>query len=142
MGLMNNGSGKTKVLDFSEVKDNFRLLDEGIYNAKIMELKEQESKNGNDMYVAEIHVDDNEGGHVIVKDYISLKPEALFKLKNLILAAIPEKKEELKGKIEFDPQDVVEVPIRVQIVHNEYNGNKYNNIKSYVAADSNSGGLI
>jgi hypothetical protein len=141
MGLLNNDS-KTKTVDFSQVKDNFEPLPEGIYNAEITGVEEKESSTGNPMYVWEIEVDNKDGGTAKVKDFMSLTEAALWRLKELVLATGIATKEDLKGSYDFDPNEVMEIPIKVQLEVSEYNGYRNNKVKHFLKSDSDKQGLV
>lgn len=128
-----NGGGET--LDFSKALGLYRDIPEGIYEAKIVGVKKKISKAGNDMYVWDIEIDPEDGSGKVRTTVYTVIPDAIFKIREILLAINPDKEDELKGEFIFHPEDYVDCLVRVETGIKEYNNNLSTTVKHFLKSD-------
>lgn len=128
-----NGGGET--LDFSKALGLYRDIPEGIYEAKIVGVKKKISKAGNDMYVWDIEIDPEDGSGKVRTTVYTVIPDAVFKIREILLAINPDKEEELKGEFVFHPEDYTDCLVRVETGIKEYNNNLSTTVKHFLKSD-------
>lgn len=126
---MSKTKASKKALDFSDVKDGSIFstthLEEGDYSAKIIQVEDRESKDGEDMWVFAIQLNDRKSA--VYPFYCKLVENQLWKLRNLLIAA---GKSVPKKRVAVDPNSIVGKAIGVTLEDDEYEGR----LKSSIAA--------
>lgn len=115
-------------VDLSEVEVSRKAIPEGTYEVVVNEAKTANSREGNPMIAFEFEV--AEGAHKGAKLYenCSLQPQALFKLKSVLLALgmdIPNK------AFDLNLRDLVGLTCEVEVGHEVYEGKKRARILQY-----------
>lgn len=123
------GRGSSSVnVDLSGVEASRKAIPEGTYEVVVNEAKTANSREGNPMIAFEFEV--TEGAHKGAKLYenCSLQPQALFKLKSVLLALgmdIPNK------AFDLNLRDLVGLTCEVEVGHEVYEGKKRARILQY-----------
>lgn len=120
-------SGSVNV-DLSGVEASRKAIPEGTYEVVVNEAIQKDSRDGNPMIAFEFEV--AEGAHKGAKLYenCSLQPQALFKLKSVLLALgmdIPNK------AFDLNLRDLVGLTCEVEVGHEVYEGKKRARILQY-----------
>lgn len=113
-------------LDFSNVQGNV-VLEEGLYNLTIEEVKQTVSSTGKDMLV--IRYREEETKTAIFENYV-LEESCLWKLKELLTAVGLE----TDGICSLDTEQLVGLMVKAKVVKTQYNGQDRNNIKKVYGA--------
>lgn len=132
MATKNNrrGRGGSFVnLDLSGVEVSRKAIPEGTYAVVVNKAELTKSREGNNMIKLEFEV--TEGPHKGAKlfENCSLQPQALFKLKGVMLALgmdIP------NGSFDLDTNDLVGLNCEVEVGHETYEGKKRARILEYI----------
>lgn len=123
------GRGSSSVnVDLSGVEASRKAIPEGTYEVVVNEATQKNSRDGNPMIAFEFEV--TEGAHKGAKLYenCSLQPQALFKLKSVLLALgmdIPNK------AFDLNLRDLVGLTCEVEVGHEVYEGKKRARILQY-----------
>lgn len=120
-------AGKGMLLDFSGVKDS-PIPDEGEHTGTIKKSEAGVSKTEQPVLRLEIELDDGQE----VYDYISLQPQALFKLRALMQATGMEDPAGQKMSVDFSKFRGKRVGLVIK--HELYNHRPYAKVAQYVAA--------
>lgn len=132
------GRGSSSVnVDLSGVEASRKAIPEGTYEVVVNEAKTANSREGNPMIAFEFEV--TEGAHKGAKLYenCSLQPQALFKLKSVLLALgmdIPNK------AFDLNLRDLVGLTCEVEVGHEVYEGKKRARILQYNDPEDTSDG--
>lgn len=124
-----NGRSSSSVnVDLSGVEASRKAIPEGTYEVVVNEATQKNSRDGNPMIAFEFEV--AEGAHKGAKLYenCSLQPQALFKLKSVLLALgmnIPNK------AFDLNLRDLVGLTCEVEVGHEVYGGKKRARILQY-----------
>ena len=124
-----NGRSSSSVnVDLSGVEASRKAIPEGTYEVVVNEATQKNSRDGNPMIAFEFEV--AEGAHKGAKLYenCSLQPQALFKLKSVLLALgmdIPNK------AFDLNLRDLVGLTCEVEVGHEVYEGKKRARILQY-----------
>lgn len=124
-----NGRSSSSVnVDLSGVEVSRKAIPEGTYEVVVNEATQKNSRDGNPMIAFEFEV--AEGAHKGAKLYenCSLQPQALFKLKSVLLALgmnIPNK------AFDLNLRDLVGLTCEVEVGHEVYEGKKRARILQY-----------
>ena len=124
-----NGRSSSSVnVDLSGVEASRKAIPEGTYEVVVNEATQKNSRDGNPMIAFEFEVAD--GAHKGAKLYenCSLQPQALFKLKSVLLALgmdIPNK------AFDLNLRDLVGLTCEVEVGHEVYEGKKRARILQY-----------
>lgn len=115
-------------VDLSGVEASRKAIPEGTYEVVVNEATQKNSRDGNPMIAFEFEV--AEGAHKGAKLYenCSLQPQALFKLKSVLLALgmeIPNK------AFDLNLRDLVGLTCEVEVGHEVYEGKKRARILQY-----------
>lgn len=115
-------------VDLSGVEASRKAIPEGTYEVVVNEATQKDSRDGNPMIALEFEV--TEGAHKGAKLYenCSLQPQALFKLKSVLLALgmdIPNK------AFDLNLRDLVGLTCEVEVGHEVYEGKKRARILQY-----------
>lgn len=115
-------------VDLSGVEASRKTIPEGTYEVVVNEAIQKDSRDGNPMIAFEFEV--TEGAHKGAKLYenCSLQPQALFKLKSVLLALgmdIPNK------AFDLNLRDLVGLTCEVEVGHEVYEGKKRARILQY-----------
>ena len=115
-------------VDLSGVETSRKAIPEGTYEVVVNEAIQKDSRDGNPMIAFEFEV--TEGAHKGAKLYenCSLQPQALFKLKSVLLALgmdIPNK------AFDLNLRDLVGLTCEVEVGHEVYEGKKRARILQY-----------
>lgn len=124
--------GSSVNLDLSRVEISRKAIPEGTYAVVVNKAELTKSREGNNMIKMEFEV--TEGPHKGAKlfENCSLQPQALFKLKSVMLALgmnIPE------GSFDLDTNDLVGLNCEVEVGHETYEGKKRARILEYINAE-------
>lgn len=124
--------GSSVNLDLSGVEVSRRAIPEGTYAVVVNKAELTKSREGNNMIKMEFEV--TEGPHKGAKlfENCSLQPQALFKLKSVMLALgmdIP------NGSFDLDTNDLVGLNCEVEVGHETYEGKKRARILEYINAE-------
>lgn len=115
-------------VDLSGVEASRKAIPEGTYEVVVNEATQKNSRDGNPMIAFEFEVQD--GPHKGAKLYenCSLQPQALFKLKSVLLALgidIPNK------AFDLNLRDLIGLTCEVEVGHEVYGGKKRARILQY-----------
>lgn len=115
-------------VDLSGVEASRKAIPEGTYEVVVNEATQKDSRDGNPMIAFEFEV--TEGAHKGAKLYenCSLQPQALFKLKSVLMALgmdIPNK------AFDLNLRDLVGLTCEVEVGHEVYEGKKRARILQY-----------
>lgn len=115
-------------VDLSGVEVARKAIPEGTYEVVVNQVEQKKSRDGNPMISFEFEVAD--GAHKGAKLYenCSLQPQALFKLKSVLIALgleIPNK------AFDLDLNDLVGLSCEVEVGHETYEGKKRARILQY-----------
>lgn len=115
-------------VDLSGVEASRKAIPEGTYGVVVNEATQKNSRDGNPMIAFEFEV--QEGPHKGAKLYenCSLQPQALFKLKSVLLALgidIPNK------AFDLNLRDLIGLTCEVEVGHEVYEGKKRARILQY-----------
>lgn len=115
-------------VDLSGVEASRKAIPEGTYEVVVNEANQKSSRDGNPMISFEFEV--TEGAHKGAKLYenCSLQPQALFKLKSVLLALgmdIPNK------AFDLNLRDLIGLTCEVEVGHEVYEGKKRARILQY-----------
>lgn len=121
--------GSSVNVDLSGVETSRRAIPEGTYSLVVNQVEQKTSREGNPMIAFEFEV--SEGPHKGAKlfENCSLQPQALFKLKSVLLALgmeIPNKAFDLNLK------DLIGLECEVEVGHETYEGKKRARILEYI----------
>lgn len=124
--------GSSVNLDLSGVEVSRKAIPEGTYAVVVNKAELTKSREGNNMIKLEFEV--TEGPHKGAKlfENCSLQPQALFKLKGVMLALgmnIPD------GSFDLDTNDLVGLNCEVEVGHETYEGKKRARILEYINAE-------
>ena len=124
--------GSSVNLDLSGVEVSRKAIPEGTYAVVVNKAELTKSREGNNMIKMEFEV--TEGPHKGAKlfENCSLQPQALFKLKSVMLAlvmSIPD------GSFDLDTNDLVGLNCEVEVGHETYEGKKRARILEYINAE-------
>ena len=134
MAKVKNSKKKKGVsVDLSGVETGGKAIPEGVYTVKVNEAELAESQTGNPMvkFVFEVTEGKNKGAKLF--ENCSLQPQALFKLKNLLMALgydIPE------GAFDLEVDDLLDLECQVEVAHEKYEGKTKSRIVEYIGEDS------
>lgn len=123
------GRGSSSVnVDLSGVEASRKAIPEGTYEVVVNSASQKDSRDGNPMIAFEFEV--AEGAHKGAKLYenCSLQPQALFKLKSVLMALgieIPNK------AFDLNLRDLVGLTCEVEVGHEVYEGKKKARILQY-----------
>lgn len=124
-----NGRSSSSVnVDLSGVEASRKAIPEGTYEVVVNGATQKDSRDGNPMIAFEFEV--TEGAHKGAKLYenCSLQPQALFKLKSVLMALgmdIPNK------AFDLNLRDLVGLTCEVEVGHEVYEGKKRARILQY-----------
>ena len=121
--------GNSVNVDLSGVETSRRAIPEGTYSLVVNQVEQKTSREGNPMISFEFEV--SEGPHKGAKlfENCSLQPQALFKLKSVLMALgmeIPNKAFDLNLK------DLIGLECEVEVGHETYEGKKRARILEYI----------
>ena len=128
--------GSSVNVDLSGVETSRRAIPEGTYSLVVNQVEQKTSREGNPMISFEFEV--SEGPHKGAKlfENCSLQPQALFKLKSVLLALgmeIPNKAFDLNLK------DLIGLECEVEVGHETYEGKKRARILEYINPEESEG---
>lgn len=109
-------------VDFTGVSSGFEKIEPGTYLARVSNIEERTSKAGKPYLNWEFTLI---GGDVDGRKtwyMTSLAPNALWKLKDMLVKAFGRDKEEVSGNFELDPTDYIGEEVALIIGEEEYNG--------------------
>ena len=116
------------VLDFTNVSSGFEDIPEGVYEGEIKKVELKNTKAGDSQYLnIEWGVMDENGKEKKVWDICSLKPQTLWKLKDLLIATGMS----ADGSIELDTEEMVGQTCNLELKIDTYEGKEKNVVKSY-----------
>ena len=117
-------------LNFTDVKSEFEILPKGKYYGKVVKAVAEMNKVGDALVVKlQWEVQDEEYAGSKIFDNLSTKPQALFKLKNLldVLGF------DASGEFELDPESLIDQECYLMVDIQNYQGKDSNTVKSYAA---------
>jgi hypothetical protein len=109
----------------------WKVLEPGIYDGRITDVKMGKSKAGNPMLTVTVEA---EGARI--RDFWTLTPDALWRVKQSLTELgieVPD------GMFEFDPNDIVGMECSIQVVIDNYGGQDNNKIEHYNPDSTTSG---
>ena len=122
---------RKRKLDFTGVTA-YKRCEEGIHTAKLIQIDDKETQNGDDMLVCQFKVIKGESEGAIVYDNLVLTDKALWKFK-LVLEALGVKAE---GKVVIDLDKLIDKVCDIEVAHEEYNGQVRARILGYSPAST------
>ena len=117
---------RKKKLDFTGVQ-SYKRCEEGIHTAKLVQLDDKETQNGDDMLAATFEVIKGDSVGAKVFDNFVLTEKALWKFK-LALEAMGIKTE---GKVVLDLDKLIGKVCDIEVAHEEYNGQLRARVNEY-----------
>lgn len=115
-------------VDLSEVEVSRKAIPEGTYEVVVNEATQKDSRDGNPMIAFEFEVVEGAQRGAKLYENCSLQPQALFKLKSVLLALgmnIPNK------AFDLNLRDLVGLTCEVEVGHEVYEGKKRARILQY-----------
>lgn len=115
-------------VDLSGVEASRKAIPEGTYEVVVNEATQKDSRDGNPMIAFEFEVTEGANKGAKLYENCSLQPQALFKLKSVLLALgmdIPNK------AFDLNLRDLVGLTCEVEIGHEVYEGKKRARILQY-----------
>ena len=125
-----NKNGVT--VDLTGVETGVKAIPEGRYTVKVAEAELAESQSGNPMLKITFEVVEGKKKGAKLFENCSLQPQALFKLKALLLALdyeIPE------GAFDLDVDELIDMECDVEVAHETYEGKKRSRIVEYITGE-------
>lgn len=116
-------------VDFSKVRDSVVA---GTYIAKVKSIKQETSSTGGQYLKWELVVLTGASKGLTVNHITSLKPEALFNLRNTLIACgynIP------KSAVNVDINKCIGKMLGIEVTMREYEGNEYPNVKKTMSVE-------
>lgn len=110
--------------------DTIETVEAGKYVAKVVDVEETESKQGNPMLAWSWEIQDKEYEGVILKSFTSLMPNALFGLKGHLVALGMN----ATGKLSFDTKKLHGKKAILTVSKNDEDRNRVEAVKKYVAS--------
>lgn len=123
--------GKIVKVDFEGVEAGGRSCPDGVYEAEITSVTEEESSAGNDMLVAKWKILSGKGKGATIWDNLSLTPQALWRLKGLLEALEVEVPD---GAMDLDIEELVGKTCSIEITNEKYEGKDRPKITNYGSA--------
>ncbi len=115
-------------VDLSGVEASRKAIPEGTYEVVVNEATQKDSRDGNPMIAFEFEVTEGANKGAKLYENCSLQPQALFKLKSVLLALgmdIPNK------AFDLNLRDLVGLTCEVEVGHEVYEGKKRARILQY-----------
>lgn len=115
-------------VDLSGVEASRKAIPEGTYEVVVNEVTQKDSRDGNPMIAFEFEVTEGANKGAKLYENCSLQPQALFKLKSVLLALgmdIPNK------AFDLNLRDLVGLTCEVEVGHEVYEGKKRARILQY-----------
>lgn len=115
-------------VDLSGVEASRKAIPEGTYEVVVNEVTQKNSRDGNPMIAFEFEVTEGANKGAKLYENCSLQPQALFKLKSVLLALgmdIPNK------AFDLNLRDLVGLTCEVEVGHEVYEGKKRARILQY-----------
>lgn len=125
-GLPQPGDDEAFEEDFTDVEDDFPVVDEGAHHAKVIDFEKADSKQGNPQYVWQFRVTAGESKGIEIRFWTSLLPQARWKaVETLVAVGV-----EAKGSVaKFSRSDILGKPCIIDVIHEEYEGRNTHKIK-------------
>lgn len=121
------------ILDFTGVSSGFECLPAGIYEGEVKKVELKTNKAGDGQYLNfEWEVTDEEGKAHKVWDIASLKPQALWKLKQVMEAFGMD----VEGSIDLEPEEFVGQQAQLTLEIDQYQGKDKNVVKEVKGFDT------
>lgn len=127
--MARNRKSSSVSLDLSGVETNRKAIPEGQYTVVVNSAEMAESQAGNPMIKFEFEVTDGKNKGAKLYENCSLQPNALFKLKSLLIGlgfSIPKK------AFDLDLNELVGLTCDVEVGHEKYEGKVRARILSYI----------
>jgi hypothetical protein len=137
MAKSRKGRGSASVnVDLSGVETSRKTIPEGVYTLVVDSATQKNSQGGNPMIVFEFSVAEGKYQGSKLYENCSLQPQALFKLKSVLIALgldIPNK------AFDLDLKDLIGMTCEAEVGHEVYEGKKKARILEYIdPSDSDS----
>ena len=120
-------------VDFTDVESNeYEPIPEGRYQATVFDVEQKPSKSSDFPYLNwqfKIQGGDYDGRRVFMMT--SLKPNALWKLKDVLDEIAPEI--DTSGKLDLDLTELMGLNCRVEVIQEEYKGDMKNRVDDVFA---------
>jgi hypothetical protein len=116
-------------VDLTGVETGVKAIPEGTYSVKVAEAEIVESQSGNPMVKIVFEVTEGKQKGSKLFENVSLQPQALFKLKALLLALgydIPD------GAFDLDVTELLDLECEVEVAHEKYEGKNRAKIVEYI----------
>lgn len=121
------------ILNFKGVETKeFKLLDEGNYNARVQKIEAKTSSKDNP-YLGICFVITDEGKGLkgrLVWDNFYLSEKAIWKFKQLLDAAGMDTEGDAEGNVDFNPGDLVGAEVNIKVGTDSYEGKDRNVVLS------------
>lgn len=124
-------NANTVFLDFTGVETGSLNVPEGTYRAKLASITQEESRQGNQMLVGKFQLLEGVPGATL-KDYFVLSPQALWKLKGLLVVL---GEEVGSGMMELNLDALVDRELTVVVANEVYEGESRPKIQGYSTAE-------
>jgi hypothetical protein len=119
-------------VDLTGVETGMKAIPEGTYSVKITEAELSKSQSGNPMVKVVFEVTEGKNKGAKLFENVSLQPQALFKLKSILLAVgydIPD------GAFDLDVNDLLDLECQVEVAHEKYEGKNKARIVEFIGED-------
>lgn len=126
------------LIDFTGVSSGFEVIPEGQYPVAVFKIEQKDGQSGFPYLNWTLKIQEGDQANRNLFFMTSLKPEALWKLKESLLA-LGYDKEELKGNFDFDPQALCGTECIAEVIHEEYKGETRDRVAKLISNGSNSG---
>lgn len=132
-------------IDFTETENmpegQFELLDPGIYEVEVFEASETEAQSGRNGLNVQFKITEERANNrrVFRTWWLPMENEMgtekagymMHFLKKFLNTVNPEI--DTEGELDLDPSDIIGLPCRVQVAHEEYNGEERDVVDSVLA---------
>lgn len=112
--------------DFTDVDDEFPVVEEGSHHAKVIDFEKAESKTGNPQYVWQFRITAGKSKDIEIRYWTSLLPQARWKaVETLVAVGI-----EAAGSIaKFTKNDILGKSCILEVIHQLYDGRNTHKVR-------------
>jgi len=127
----------TLKIDFTGVEvGDFEPIPTGVYEVNVFEAEVKESQTGNKYIAWKLKVAEGDYKDRMLFFNTSLVPNALWKLKQTLLALAPDLN--LDGMVDFEIKDFIGAPCKAIVKLETYNGKEVNKVDELLKSDRGS----
>ena len=109
-------------VDFTNVSSGFESIEPGNYLARVEKIESKMSQAGKPYLNWHFKISGGDYDNRTAFFMTSLAPNALWKLKQVLIAAFDKEEEDLSGEFELDTEELIGHEVTLIIGEEEYNG--------------------